>query len=136
MIIIMPLLLFLVFGIVEFAAAWRTFHVVTNSAREGARFAVIPSSTDAVVTAAVRTRLAAGGLEPDSATITLSCENAGVTTAGICAGLGATGKSDRVQIDYPYRFVLIGPIANVICGGCGVGSTSVTLSTMSVMRHE
>lgn len=130
MVIVMPLLLLLVFGIVEFANAWRTYHVVTNSAREGARLAVLNHTTAGDVTSAVESRLAAGGLDPSNATISLSCDG----SPGLCDP-GATGSGDEVQIDYPYEFVLIGPIAGILTGGGG-GSKTVTLTTLSVMRHE
>lgn len=132
MVVVLPLLLFLVFGIVEFAAAWRTFHVVTNSSREGARRAVV-SSTTAEVQNAVRNRLAAGGLDPAQATITVTCEG----TAGICSGTDAVGKADEVEVVFPYTFTVLGPVANLICGSnCGSAYGTVNLTALTVMRHE
>jgi hypothetical protein len=46
MVLVTPILLLLVFGIIEFGLAFRTHQIATNSAREGARVAVLPSTTD------------------------------------------------------------------------------------------
>ena len=42
----MPLLLLVSVGIFEFGRAYQTWQVLTNAAREGARMAVLPDSTD------------------------------------------------------------------------------------------
>ncbi len=138
MVIVLPLLLLLVFGIVEFAAAWRTFHVVTNSTREGARRAVVlgGSGNTAEVEDAVRTRLAAGGLDPDLATITVSCDDGTTTTAGVCGGTDAVGKADVVNVVFPFTFLVLGPVAGLICDGCGDQYGTVNLTAQTIMRHE
>lgn len=140
MVIVLPLLLLVVFGIVEFAAAWRTFHVVTNSTREGARRAVVLGGTGntAEVENAVRTRLAAGGLDPDLATITVSCDPGDGTapTAGVCGGTDAVGKADVVNVVFPFPFLLLGPVAELICDGCGDQYGTVNLTAQTIMRHE
>lgn len=136
MVVVLPLLLFVVFGIVEFAAAWRTYHVVTNSSREGARRAVVSSNTTEV-TDAVQDRLAAGGLDPSLATITVTCDGGGTVTNGICSGVDAVGQADQVQVVFPFTFRVLGPVANLICGGsCGDSYGTVSLTALTVMRHE
>jgi Flp pilus assembly protein TadG len=45
-VLVVPILLLLVFGIVEFGLAFRTHQIVTNTAREGARVAVLPASPE------------------------------------------------------------------------------------------
>ena len=42
MAVVLPVLLLLIIGMVEFARAWMFQQVITNIAREGARLAVIP----------------------------------------------------------------------------------------------
>ncbi len=46
---ILPLLLFVVVGIIDFGFTFQRYEVVTNAAREGARIAVLPgyAATDA-----------------------------------------------------------------------------------------
>ena len=53
--ILIPILLGVVIGIFEFGRAWNVDQVLTNAGREGARLAVIPtSSVDDVVAAVLR----------------------------------------------------------------------------------
>ena len=40
--IVLPVLVLLIFGIIEMGAAWRTYQVATNTAREGARLTILP----------------------------------------------------------------------------------------------
>jgi Flp pilus assembly protein TadG len=125
MAIVLPVLLLLVIGMVEFARAWMFQQVITNIAREGARLAVIPTSDQAMVQAKVDQLLTAASINPASATVNLT----------ICSGPACTGEPDVVQVQGPYAFTLVGPIANFVCGGCGALS-SITLSSTSTMRNE
>lgn len=129
----LPILLVIVFGIVEFAAAWRTYQVVTNVAREGARLAVIPSTvSDATVTARIDSLLVQSGLGLALRTTTLTCDG----NPGLCSGPGSTGRADEVQVDYSHTFVVLGPVLDLMCVGCGTGYGTVVLSSLSVMRNE
>ena len=123
--IVIPILLLLVIGMVEFARAWMFQQLITNIAREGARLAVLPSSQQSDVQTRIDNLLTAASIPPATATINLT----------ICTGPGCTGTDDIVQIDVPYTFDLVGPIASFVCGGCGALS-SITLSTTSTMRNE
>jgi hypothetical protein len=130
MAIVMPLLLILVFGIIEMSNAWRTHQVVTNLAREGARVAILPTTG---ATADVRTPILAGftaqGMTaPD--TIIVKCDGAD----GVCA---TTGQEAMVRIEYPYSFRLLGPIVAWACGaGCAQSFGTVTIGSTTVMRRE
>jgi len=127
----LPILLVIVFGIIEFAAAWRSYQIVTNVAREGARLAVIPSSSAAAVQARVDSLLVQSGLSLARRTLTLTCGTTGA--AGICS---VTGQQDEVQVDYQHTFVVLGPVLDLMCTGCGTGYGTVTLRSLSVMRKE
>ncbi len=126
----LPMLLVLFFGIIEFGNAWRIYQLVTNTAREGAREAVLPSSTTATVDAVIGERLTAGGLDASQATVSL----------GICSGINScTDRPDTVSIDYPYQFVFLGPVIQLMCGGVGCDGSAystVNLSSTSIMRNE
>jgi Flp pilus assembly protein TadG len=125
MAIVLPILLLIIIGMVEFARAWMFQQVITNIAREGARLAVIPTSNQAMVQTRVDQLLTAASINPASATVNLT----------ICTGPSCTGQSDIVQIQVPYSFTLVGPIANFVCGGCGALS-SINLSSSADMRNE
>lgn len=128
--LVLPMLLVLFFGIIEFGNAWRIYQLVTNTAREGAREAVLPSSTTATVDSVIDERLTGSGLDASQATVSL----------GICTGrFTCTDLPDTVRIDYPYQFVFLGPVIQLMCGGVGCDGSSyssVNLSSTAIMRNE
>lgn len=114
-------------GIVEFASAWRTYQVITNVAREGARLAVIPTSDADTVRSTVENGLDDSGLDADAATITLD----------ICSGSTCTGTPDEVSISYPYDLGLIGQLMTLACtASCSDFAGTIDLRTSSTMRNE
>lgn len=130
MVLVLPLLLLVLFGILEFANAWRVYQVITNSGREGAREATVHKSSETSVRDVVESRLEAGGLDPAKADLRLVlCSTGGETT-------GCTAVPDTVEISYPFQFRMVGPMAELICGNCGDEFGSITLFTRTVMRNE
>ena len=129
--LVVPMLLVLVFGIVEFGNAWRHYQLITNTAREGARVAVLPSSTAAIVDSVIDDRLNGSGLDSNQATVTLKILDFG--------DANYSNSADTVTIEYPYTFVFLGPIIDLMCTGIGCGGgaySTVTLSSTSIMRNE
>lgn len=117
--LVLPVLLLIVFGIVEFALAWREYQIVTNVAREGARISVVydPNVDADSVRRAVENMLNGAGLNASKATITV----------GMCAAYSCEGLPDTVKVEYPYDFPVLGNLA---------GFGAITLSSTTVMRHE
>lgn len=66
--VVLPIFLTLIFGMVEFGRVLSVQHVVNSAAREGARVASLPGTTNAVVTAAVQNELTNAGLPLDNIT--------------------------------------------------------------------
>lgn len=128
----LPILLVLVFGIIEFATAWRAQQLITNIAREGARLAVTPDGDQASVETRIANLLDAQGLNSEDATVTYACDG----VEGSICGAGMTGLSNEITIDYPYTFRVFGPVMNLMCTGCGDQYGTITLSTTSIMRKE
>jgi Flp pilus assembly protein TadG len=129
--LVLPMLLVLVFGIVEFGNAWRHYQLITNTAREGARVAVLPSSTATIVESVIDDRLNGSGLDANQATVTLRILDFGDPSY--------SNSADTVTIEYPYSFVFLGPIIDLMCTGIGCSGgaySSVTLSSTSIMRNE
>ncbi len=133
--IVVPALLLLVVGLLEFGTAWRTSQVVTNTAREGARIAVLPppQGTEANVLAAIEGRLASGGLNPELAAIEILCD---AGSGAACFGSGRAGAATDVQIEYPYTFIFLGPVAGLWGGEGGDRFGTVTIRSNIVMRNE
>jgi hypothetical protein len=127
-IIVFPVLLLLLFGIIEMGAAWRTYQVTTNAAREGARLTVLPSADEDEIRDAIDERLLRGGLSPADATIEFDC-------GGDCFGGAASpGDPAEVRISYPFQFAFLGPIMDYMGATDALGS--VTMETGFVMRIE
>ena len=122
--ILLPVLMGVVVGIFEFGRAWNIDQVLTNAAREGARLAVIPTSSENDVIGAVEDRLADAALDPALA-------NIGVTGMG-----NGVGTPTEVEIRYPYQFTFLGPIMRFLGDGEGETPGAITLSTRITMRNE
>ena len=131
-VLLLPMLLAIVFAIIEFAIAWRTYQIITNVAREGARLAVVTRGSGKVTTVQGRidNLLNGSNLNSSNSTVTFSCDG---TAGSLCS---STGQSDGVQIDYPHTFVVLGPVLDLMCVNCGSSYGTITLTSRSVMRTE
>lgn len=126
-VLVLPILLVLIFGIIEFANAWRTSQIITNTAREAARIIILPDSGSSAGQTAAKQRLNASGLDATKATINIYD----------CTGASCAGKLDSVTIQYPYSFQFFGPVMNLMCGsGCSSQYGTIQLSSTTVMRNE
>lgn len=125
--LVLPVLLLLLLGILEFGQAWNAKQVVTDAAREGARLAVTPDESidqDSVEATIVRT-LGAHGIPSSAATITF---DRALPPSGHWRDEGFKQKMDvRVR----YRFGFFGPIFYAL-----TGSNSITLTSVVTMRNE
>ena len=127
MAILLPVLLLLVFGMIEMSNAWRTFQVVTNSAREGTRVAILTSSDRADVLARIESSMLAGGLVYDESRITLQCFEAADPENQIGDVCTSSGQVARIRIAYPFTFQVLGRLG---------GLAPITIASTSTMRHE
>jgi Flp pilus assembly protein TadG len=128
-VLIAPLLLLLIFGLVEFARAWNIRHVITDAAREGARTLAVDNgvSADSVQTV-VEGALQSAGLNPANATITMvQCEGPDCASPTV----PLPGMAARVSIDYPYELRLIRVFL-----GWALGDAVLDIKTTFVMRNE
>jgi Flp pilus assembly protein TadG len=69
--LVLPLLLLMLLGIIDFGMLFQRYQVITNAAREGARLAVLPGYSDADVETRVEQFLTAGGLDVAQSTTTV-----------------------------------------------------------------
>jgi Flp pilus assembly protein TadG len=109
---VLPILLVLVFGMLDFGRVFNAWITVTNSAREGARVAATRQDTTAI-----ETRVAAAMSHIDD--YTLETDNVG----------GASGSPVAVSIETTVD-IITPLIGNIIGGG------SVTISETTTMRLE
>lgn len=125
----LPLLLLVCVGIIEFGRLYQTWQVMTNAAREGARIAVLPSLPSGGVDARVRQYLQSGGLNSDSTV------GVNVTAMNVSLGSGGTASGSRVTVTYPFTFMVLQPIAQLVVSGATAGAP-ITLEAASTMRNE
>jgi Flp pilus assembly protein TadG len=116
--LLLPVLLLLIFGIIDFGRALNAQITLTQAAREGARLEALGELN--VVT---RTQTAATGLSPVTVTIVDTCP------AGAGAGVDAV-----VQTSYNFSFITpVGAVASLFGGTI---SSSLTLTAQSEMPCE
>lgn len=119
--LVLPLVLLFIAGIVEMGRAWNIKQVVTDAAREGARYTVVqdPTVDSTAVKAKIMERLALGSIETADITIAPGAQ------------WRASGQAMTVTVSTQFRMGLIG----VLLGWAGAPST-VTISTKATMRNE
>ena len=119
--LVIPVLLFLIAGLVEFSRAWNAHQVLTDTAREALRNSVVanPAFTYESMRGLVDQALVRASLDPSLAQVSVDGWKAG------------TGTPARIRIDYRYDFVVMGPFADWVSG-----ERSLALSTSFVMRNE
>jgi Flp pilus assembly protein TadG len=133
---VLPILLLVCVGILEFGRAYQTWQVVTNASREGARVAILPDYNDASVRARVRTYLKDGGLPPSIVDDT-SKTNVVITatTIPVNAAGTVTAPAARVVVEYPFEFMVLQPVAQLVVNGSKAGE-SFTMRMTTIMRDE
>jgi Flp pilus assembly protein TadG len=113
----------------EFGRAYQTSRALTSAAHEGARVAAVQHPGGGAVDATVRQYLQMKGLTSDA--------TVGVTvTTSTGATVGATKDSgSEVTVSYPFHFVVLQPVAQLLVSGSMVDSP-ITVTATSVMRNE
>jgi Flp pilus assembly protein TadG len=113
--LVLPLLLVVLFGIVEFGRAWMTMNILTGASREGCRLAVVTGPDLAAVDARVREVCDAARVVPTSITV---------------VGPDPADLSRRVSVTVETDFqVLTGNLLGPFSG-------RIPLRAVTVMRHE
>ena len=111
--LILPVLILLIGGIVDFGRAMYTEVMLTNASREGARTAIINEAT----LSDVRTRASAA---PPAITVT--------TNATMCGG---AGSSTTVTSSTPFNWVILGPALRMFNADSALPNS---FSSQAVMR--
>jgi Flp pilus assembly protein TadG len=114
---VLPILLVLAMGMLDFGRAFHTKSLLDQAAREGVRMAVITDPDVALVTSRVNQILAPAGVVATSVTVT---------------GPDPGTKLDHVTVTATFTFVTPGIFALV---GGDYGNT-ISMSSQCVMRHE
>jgi Flp pilus assembly protein TadG len=126
--IMIPILLLITAGIFDIGRAYQTWQVLSNAAREGARMAVLPNANTGTVQALVRTYMTNGQLG-GSATAAVSVTPVTLTVNGVNV------QASQVIVDYPYDFIMLGPVARMVAPSSTAGG-HITMRATAVMRNE
>lgn len=135
----LPLLLLVVFGIIDFGFMFQRYEVVTNAAREGARLGVLPDYTATEAQNRALDYLKASGLNGTvrtcggtEVTNTMCAE---MTTATV-AVVGSTPTKNVNQVtmivEYDHEHSFVGPIIRLF----GTSWGTIRLRAASSMRSE
>jgi hypothetical protein len=139
--LVLPLLLAIVAGIIDFGLLFQRQLVLNNAAREGARIAVLPGYAQADVAARVSVYLGAG---LGGASAVLSCDAPGSEdVAHVCLATtpidppGATPPFNAAQVTVrmQHTYLVLGPILRLL-GGTGAGFGTIITTAVSTMRLE
>jgi len=125
--LVLPLLLFVVFGIVDFGFMFQRLEVVTNAAREGARIAVLPGYASTDVASRVRAYVQTGGVATTTSNPTISVTSTAIPTPG-----GPSLSAKQVRVVYTHNYLFLGAVA----GWFGGAFSSVPLTGVATMRNE
>ena len=120
MALVLPILLVILFGIIDFGLALYTKEVLANASREGARQGirfVTPALTDSDIETITKDTLDKGYLDSSKATVT-------VTNAG-----GGFGTDLTVNIQYLFDFLVVSAFVPGM-------SSQITLQSTTVMSNE
>ncbi len=124
--LVLPLLMIILWGMVEFGLLLYNKQVITNASREGARAGIVAQSP----------RVTAGEI---ATVVNNYCATYLVTFGGgaLSVSSSSTGTSFgdplTVTVTYPYQFLVFQNIANAFFGG---SFGTITLTAVTVMRYE
>ncbi len=144
---ILPILLVIIAGVWDFGRAFRTYQAITNAAREGARFAVLPEGKNQKIAIQNRVNayLSKAGIDtsfmsgnPDTYIEVLTpLENPSDTTLRVTPPNGSEQivRVSRVLVHYPFRFVIFGPVMRLWVPASSFGG-DIVLQTGVTMENQ
>jgi Flp pilus assembly protein TadG len=137
--LVLPLLLVVIAGIVDFAFVFQRYEVVTNAAREGSRMCALPGyiGNTPLVQARVREYIRTG-LNLSTATLNTAVPTSSVVVTPVTIPLVVGGNTVnvggcRVNVTYNHNYLILGPVLGLIGGSW---ASTVNLTASSTMRLE
>ncbi len=121
MALVLPILLTLVFGIMQVGYAFMVQHALQDAARKGCRTGTLPNRSNATVTATVNNTLATAGLT--NTTITIQVNN-------VASNVAAAVNGDYVSVQVSM------PLSNAILIPGFLSDTSKTLKGVVALRCQ
>jgi Flp pilus assembly protein TadG len=128
--LMLPLVMLILIGIVEFGRAWQAKQTLTDVAREGARLSVVGNKTITQndVDSTIRVMIGAAGFDPTPVSITWP-EGCRWST---CIPQISTNATTAVTLSMPFQFAILHRLTQLMTDGTG----TMTLTTTARMRVE
>ncbi len=124
--LVLPVLVLMLFGAVEFGRAYYDLHLLTNAAREGARVGALPDKVETDVEAAVDDFLNSVGLSGGWSTSVVAKDPDGTTRASLAEAI----EGDRIHVTVSHDFTVLS--GSVLPGFSG----TLTLNGRCAFRRE
>ncbi len=124
--LVLPLLMLILWGIIEFSLLLYNKQVITNASREGARAGIVAQSP----------RVTGGeivGVVNNYCATYLVTFGGGVLSISSSAAGTSFGDPLTVTVTYPYQFLVFHNISNTFFGG---SFGTIPLTAVTVMRYE
>ena len=128
--LVLPLLMLVFAGIVDFGFLFQRYEVITNAAREGARLAVLPGYGTTDVQNRVRDYVSQGL----GASAVANIANIAVDSVPVELSESTGFNATRVTVTFTSDYLLLGLIVNLATGGDF--AQNITLHAISTMRPE
>lgn len=137
--LIAPLLLMLVFGIVDFGWMLMKANLVNNASRDAARVASLAGTYDEIEST-VEVSLQSAGIDPADVDVAITCTNAsGPSCADSPASYDAnvaSGSTVTVTVTYNHEWITpVGALCGLVGGESCVGDSIVLQRTAQMVRE-
>ena len=146
--IMLPLLLVILAAIWDFGRAYRTYQVLTNAAREGVRLAVVPAGKNQedavqnrVVAYMAQSNINTSFINSGNIDTYVNVQNPSNDAANTSVTVTLPGGGthvitvSRVNLNYPFSFIIIGPVIKLLAPGSTFGG-NITLRTSVTMENQ
>lgn len=130
-VLVLPLLLWITFGCIEYGYYMYVKHTLQGASREAARTAIVPSATTAEVTSAVAMVMSSAGFGDKGYTVSIESPPGTPTNLSSLSD----GAPIAVKVSVPWGNFNVRPFSTMAPGGIGLAAGKPVIAT-TVMRKE
>jgi Flp pilus assembly protein TadG len=130
--LLLPVLLLLIFGMIDFGRGYFSWLIITNGAREGARAASVGKP---LTTISTRVQAAVTGLPVGSVTTGTCPTTAGALCISAVNVQGGSGTSVTVHVTYNFSFLVVPRLVSLV-GASTLPGGAFPLRAHATMRLE
>ena len=120
--VVAPLLILLVFAIIDFGFGFHAWDGAQNAAREGARVGAVSANVSEIT---ARVRGATTFLDQTKLDVSVRCARAGSGTFSTCGAGSTWQEGDIVRVTVVYRYSYITPMPTMVGLGDTLSATAI-----------